>query len=371
MRKHFDNYLYLNKNERNGLITLLILSFSFLSSPHLYDFFRIKESTNFSPFLNQIELQEKNNPKDNTSSQTLPSLVLKTIDSNAKLFYFDPNTASKEELLKLGLDKKTAKTILKYRQAGGYFYQPSDMKKIYNFSDEAYERIKDHIRIKGNKKQQNKKWTPILAKQKTQNAPQNIPINYSEFDPNYASEKILLENGIPQKQTKMIIKYRNKGGKFYKKEDLKKIYGMPESIYQNLESYIKIESVFPKKKSIAKASVPNEQNTQKSFKTIQIDINKAPAEEWQKLRGIGPAFSKRITKFRDALGGFYAINQVGETYGLPDSTFQSIKPKLIQSPIIKKININKATEDDLKKHPYISWKQAKLIISYRTVTLNL
>ena len=106
MRKHFDNYLYLNKNERNGLITLLILSFSFLSSPHLYDFFRIKESTNFSPFLNQIELQEKNNPRNNTSSQTLPSLVLKTIDSNAKLFYFDPNTASKEELLKLGLGEK-------------------------------------------------------------------------------------------------------------------------------------------------------------------------------------------------------------------------------------------------------------------------
>jgi len=297
LTKHFDNYLYLNRNERNGLITLLILSFSFLSSPHLYDFFRVKESTNFSHFLNQIELQEKNNPRNNASSQTSPSPVLKTMDSNAKLFYFDPNTASKEELLKLGLSGKTAKTIVNYRQAGGYFYQPKDMKKLYNFSDEAYERIKNHIRIKGNKKKQDKKWTPVLAKQKAQNVPQNIPIKHSEFDPNNASEKILLENGIPQKQAKMIIKYRNKGGKFYKKEDLKKIYGMPESVYQNLESFIKIESVFPKKKSIAKTSPPNEQHDQKPFKSIQIDINKATAEEWQKLRGIGPAFSKRITKF--------------------------------------------------------------------------
>ena len=164
----------------------------------------------------------------------------------------------------------------------------------------------------------------------------------------------------------MIIKYRSKGGKFYKNEDLKKIYGMPELVYNQLESLIKIESTFAKKKSIVKASAERP-IAKKSFAPIQIDINNASPEEWQKLRGIGPAFSKRITKFRDALGGFYSIDQVSETYGFPDSTFQSIKTQLVKSSIFKKININQASEEVLKKHPYITWKQAKLIVNYRTM----
>jgi len=324
LARHLDNYLYLNKNERNGVIALLIFSFCFLSFPHVYEFFRNKEQTDFSQFLSQIEIHRFNNPRNDMYSQTPPSPVLKTIDSRASLFHFDPNSASQEDLTRLGLRERTIKTIVNYRQAGGYFYQASDMKKLYNFSDEEFNRIKNFI------------------------------------------EKILLENGIPQKQVNMIIKYRNKGGKFYKKEDLKKIYGMPESVYNALENFVIIESNFSKKKTIAKASL-QKPFVKKSFVPIQIDINKSNAEEWQKLHGIGPAFSKRITKFRDALGGFYTVDQVGETYGLPDSTFQSIKTQLVKSPILKKININQASEDDLKKHPYISWKQAKLIISYRAM----
>ena len=359
LERHLDNYLYLNKNERNGLIALLIFSFCFLSLPHIYDFLRKKEQTDFSKFLSQIEIHRFNNPRNDMYSQTLPSPVLKTIDSRASLFYFDPNSASQEDLSRLGLREKTIKTIVNYRQAGGYFYQASDMKKLYTLSDEEFNRIKSHIRIKGNKKKQ-------VAKKKTPKPSRSIHLKYSNFDPNTAIEKTLLENGIPQKQVNMIIKYRNKGGKFYKKEDLKKIYGMPESVYNNLENFISIESNFTKKKTIAKAS-SKKPFVKKSFEPIQIDINKASAEEWQKLRGIGPAFSKRITKFRDALGGFYSINQVGETYGLPDSTFQSIKTQLVKSSLLKKTNINQASEEDLKKHPYISWKQAKLIVSYRTM----
>jgi len=361
---HLDNYLYLNKRERNGLIALLILSFCFLSIPHVYDFFREKEKTDFSHFLAQIELHQSNNLKNRMPSQAKPSPVFK--ESTATLFDFDPNSASKEDFIKLGLREKTAQTIINFRQSGGNFYQPTDMKKVYNLSDKDFERIKNHIQIKNKKNSKTKKSSKPIAAAQISKSYDTVPLNHSKFDPNSASEKILLENGIPQKQVKMIVKYRNKGGKFYKKEGLKKIYGLSESVYNQLENYIEIESASYEKKPIAKAS-SQKPFVKKSFVPIQVDINKASAEEWQKIRGIGPAFSKRITKFRDALGGFYTIDQVGETYGLPDSTFQSIKTQLVKSPILKKININQASEDDLKKHPYISWKQAKLIVSYRTM----
>jgi competence ComEA-like helix-hairpin-helix protein len=66
------------------------------------------------------------------------------------------------------------------------------------------------------------------------------------------------------------------------------------------------------------------------------------------------------------LGGFYSVTQVGETFGLPDSTFQKIKQYLkLENTSIKKININKTTVDELKAHPYIKYSLANPIIAYR------
>ena len=89
--------------------------------------------------------------------------------------------------------------------------------------------------------------------------------------------------------------------------------------------------------------------------------------DWQKLKGMGPALSKRIVGYRSNLGGFYAIEQVAETYNLPDSTFQKIRTqlKLSQPTQLSKININTATEAELSFHPYIGKKEAKWIVAFR------
>lgn len=85
------------------------------------------------------------------------------------------------------------------------------------------------------------------------------------------------------------------------------------------------------------------------------------------MYGIGPAFAKRIVKYRDALGGFYSIDQLTEVYGLPPETFEIIKPKLVlQMTSLTKININLLNANELSKHPYISRKQAQTIVNYRS-----
>jgi competence ComEA-like helix-hairpin-helix protein len=66
------------------------------------------------------------------------------------------------------------------------------------------------------------------------------------------------------------------------------------------------------------------------------------------------------------LGGFYDVNQVAETFGLPDSTFQKIKSRLVlTNSAVKNININTALLDDMKVHPYIRYSMANAIIQYR------
>ncbi|RFM34922.1 ComEA family DNA-binding protein [Chitinophaga silvisoli] len=100
---------------------------------------------------------------------------------------------------------------------------------------------------------------------------------------------------------------------------------------------------------------------------IAIDINRADSTAWESLKGIGPVLAARIIRFRDKLGGFYAISQIRETYGLPDSTFNKIQPYLrLNAVSLKKLDLNSADEQTLAQHPYIRYKLARLIVLYRS-----
>ncbi len=247
----------------------------------------------------------------------------------------------------------------------------------------------------GRKKYFNKNWDyePSYKKKKKSRKKKNyqeVNINGFPFDPNKASLAELKNLGLPEKVASTLLSFRNKGGKFYKKEDLKKIYGLKKEWYDDLEPFIQIENQAISKTNKAKeptagvekkeepgqepTSIPKENNStkkkeypKKNDEPVVVDIGSASAEEFQKIRGIGPSFSKRIVKYRTSLGGFTDLSQISEVYGLHDSIYQKIKPslKLPGTSQIKKIPINSASADDLKAHPYLKWKTANAIVKYR------
>ena len=98
---------------------------------------------------------------------------------------------------------------------------------------------------------------------------------------------------------------------------------------------------------------------------VKVEINTASPADWEKLRGIGPYFSKQICTYRDKLGGFYTISQIAETPRLPDSTFQKITSFLVLNEAVKTINLNQTDEQQLARHPYLKAREAKAIINYR------
>lgn len=181
------------------------------------------------------------------------------------------------------------------------------------------------------------------------------------FDPNTISLNEWLRLGLNEKTSKTILKYVSKGGKFYKPEDLQKIWGMPEGFYERVKDYVVISSI-PKNYSSAYETKSYEREERKP---ASIDINAADTSAFDALYGIGSRLAWRIVNFREKLGGFYSIEQIGETYGLPDSTFQKIKPRLQISGDVRKLNVNTATKDELKVHPYIRWNLANAIVEYR------
>jgi competence protein ComEA len=185
------------------------------------------------------------------------------------------------------------------------------------------------------------------------------------FDPNTISAEGWKKLGLRDQTITAIVNYRNKGGKFKKAEDIKKIWGLFPDEAERLLPYIKIA---PGTTSTA-GNYSNNFPASKKYETPKVyspvDINYSDTSAWIALPGIGSKLSQRIVSFRDKLGGFYSVSQVGETFGLPDSVFQKIKPLLQISGNVKKININTVTLDELKTHPYVRYQLANAIVQYR------
>ena len=187
------------------------------------------------------------------------------------------------------------------------------------------------------------------------------------FDPNSASVKDWVRLGIKEKTATTIRKYISKGGKFYKPDDLKKIWGLHPPDVERLLPYVTIKNVVKEYPRYEKKEYPKNSFTRAPKIIQKVDINLADTSAYVALPGIGSKLSQRIIAFREKLGGFYSIDQVGETYFLPDSTFQKIKPYLIlNGKAIKQININSASVDEMKSHPYLRYNLANAISQYRS-----
>ena len=189
-----------------------------------------------------------------------------------------------------------------------------------------------------------------------------IKLNPFNFDPNNMSEEKWKEIGLSDRQIKTIKNYIEKGGKFYKKEDFKKMYCISESEYSILEPYIQIPD---KKKSFKKKEKP----IYKSEKNIRIiELNSSDTSDFKTLKGIGSYFAKKIIAYRTKLGGFYEKEQLFDIKGMDSTRYSGIEDYIsINKFLINTININTASYDDFKNHPYIGYNIALSLVNMRKV----
>ncbi len=190
------------------------------------------------------------------------------------------------------------------------------------------------------------------------------PNNYSEglmeFDPNTTTETQWKQLGMSDRQTKTILNFVAKGGKFRTKADLKKIYGISDEEFDRLSPYITIlpthhDSIYQSKTG-----------GYHKPKDIILELNTADTITLTQLPGIGPSFAKRIIKYRDLLGGFAYKEQLFEVYGFDSLHFNQLENNVtVNADKIKRININLATFNELKSHPYIKYPIANAIVNYR------
>lgn len=192
--------------------------------------------------------------------------------------------------------------------------------------------------------------------------------NYFFFDPNNVSIEEMVLLGLSLKQANVVEKYRSKGGKFRTPDEFSKVYVIDSSLFRKLKPWIRINLT-------AINTLPrfNGDTTMKNGdRPIHFEINTADTIELVKLKGIGKVYARRIIAYRSLLGGYVNIKQLSEVYGIKPELINKIESSIsIDSTKIKLININLATYEELKKHPYINDYQAKAIVYYRSKVGNI
>ncbi|MBR4467991.1 MAG: helix-hairpin-helix domain-containing protein [Bacteroidales bacterium] len=192
------------------------------------------------------------------------------------------------------------------------------------------------------------------------------------FNPNTLTEEEWLQMGLTDRQVRNIMNYKAKGGKFYSKNDLGKLYTISEEEFEQLEPFIVLPEVSREKRaksssqgvstgSTTAAAAPSEK------KPIPIvDLNTVDSITLVELPQIGAYTASRILEFREKLGGFIDKEQLRDVKGMDDARFAAIQPYINLGAVeIRKIDVNRADFKTLVHHPYLSYEQVKRIVNQR------
>ena len=173
--------------------------------------------------------------------------------------------------------------------------------------------------------------------------------------------------GLDARVVNTWLKYREKGGVFRKKGDVKKIYGLSDSAYFELAPYILLPENslqrIPEDKELMDSK---EDHLILPSSPVSIELNSTDTTELKGLPGIGSVFAARIVGYRNLLGGYYKKEQLMEVYGLSPQTYNNILPLInIDTNLIRKLSLNSSDFRDLLRHPYLNKYQTEAILQYR------
>lgn len=216
------------------------------------------------------------------------------------------------------------------------------------------------------------------AKWKKQYARDTIAICMQQFDPNTADSSTLVHLGLKPWQASNMLKYRAKGGRYRKVEDLKRLYGMTDSMYLALLPYVLIDTLaidrWRDSVRIAADSVPRYVSHKRD--TI-LNLRTADTTELKMIKGIGSYRAKQIIRYREQLGGFASVEQLCEVKALQPllkdslSTDSLLSHFFIDSVRVVPLKVNSMHVERLQRHPYLSFEQARAIYELRRKKIHL
>jgi competence protein ComEA len=204
------------------------------------------------------------------------------------------------------------------------------------------------------------------------------------FDPNTLTAEGWEARGVPHFVAARIVKYGAAAGGFKAKAQLKKMYGLDDSVYQRLAPFIQLPDEAPKRENASNRPGPDGKfppfvstggeaapgKFPRKPRNLQpFDLNRADTTQLMQIRGIGSGRAKWVVKYRNQLGGYLREDQLDEVFVLRDAPDlrDSLRKYTFVAPGFapQAVPVNTASFEEMYLHPYIGKPRARLIVAYR------
>ncbi|MFT4202474.1 MAG: helix-hairpin-helix domain-containing protein [Chitinophagaceae bacterium] len=304
-KKDVKNWLSFSKRERNALIMLILLIGLFFLVPYLFP--------------------KKEIPKnvDGKTSSISPEIV----DTDAvQLFPFDPNTIGFDGWKKLGLRDKTIQTIIHYREKGGRFRVPEDIRKIYGLHNDEAERLIPYIHIDASKQ-------PIVTytSSKSSKNQYSFPLEINKAGADHWAAL----PGISPALAQRIVHYRDAMHGFKSIDQVGKTYGLSPDVFNQIKPLLRLikdeaedtappvaYSVLTEKQAVAE--IP-----ERLTKVEKININTASEQEILAQKRIPKSVAKAIVIYREQHGNYQQVADIKKIVFVNEELYERVAPFLV------------------------------------------
>ena len=242
---------------------------------------------------------------------------------------FDPNQASAADLLAMGIAPDAVRGWLRYRAAGGTFRQPADLLKLRSLPPDVAEAL-----------------LPFVALPGGGSGPARHPAGYPPYPTRNTNAGSYGANGYGA---------NGYGANGYGAN------GYGGGAYSGSRS--------PTDTTARNPALAYPKPYWEKTRPGTIDLNTADSAALEALPGIGAVTAMRIVQYRRSLGGFVSLAQLGEVFGMDSLRYVELvrwfRLGAVAAPHLG-LNINTATEAQLRAHPYVRYRAARALVNYRT-----
>lgn len=278
-KKAVRNFFGTTRAQTNGFVGLLfVISIAIFSQP----FMRWWAGSRTQDF--SADAAALDSLIDNWQTFAEADRVEKENEAEVTYFNFDPNTATKDELVSLGFTEKLASRIIHYRAKGGKFRMRSDLMKLYGMDSAFYRKLSPYIALPETYVK------PAFEKRESAALKPYEKEKLEKFNLNEA-DTVQLEKiyGIGPKLAQRIIRYRDKLGGFISQEQLSEVFGLDSAVI---------------KKIVAASYLPDPAGVKK------INLNTAD----EKILAAHPYFGRKIASaivaYRFQHGNFKSVDDL-------------------------------------------------------------
>ncbi|WP_298780867.1 helix-hairpin-helix domain-containing protein [uncultured Polaribacter sp.] len=201
------------------------------------------------------------------------------------------------------------------------------------------------------------------------------------FNPNYITDYKGEQLGMSILEIDRLLAFRKTNKFINSKKEFQQVTKISDSLLNKISPFFKFpdwvskrNQEFVKQKSrLSLRGTKQSASESLKYKLSTTDINKATVKDLQSINGVGDKLSERIIKYRKRLQGFSLVNQLYEVWGLEKDVASKVLStfKIVEKPLIKKVNINTVTFKELLKNPYIDYDLCKKIFNYRDAVAEL